>query len=226
MRAFGALHLRATPSTRLALRSLSTVSTRPSTLSARPTSLLARRPPTIQPTRRHASTSTTTDEERYGHLPPNASLTERLKHLIKKYGWYALGVYLAIGAVDFAAVFAGINLLGAERVSAAAAAVKAWALSHVGAAPPVEREVREGVEDAQDQAEEVGKGGREGLYAMIVLAWTIHKTVFLPVRVGVTAAVTPKLVHWLRMRGWVGRDGARRAATQMRERVKQRADKP
>jgi N-terminal acetyltransferase 2 len=64
------------------------------------------------------------------------------------------------------------------------------------------------------------QGGREGLFAMIVLAWTIHKTIFLPVRVGLTAAFTPRLVNWLRARGWVGGEGTRRAAEEMRERLR------
>jgi hypothetical protein len=37
------------------------------------------------------------------------------------------------------------------------------------------------------------------------LAYTIHKTLFLPVRVGLTAAWTPKLVKWLTLRGWIGK---------------------
>src|SRR5258707_9942832 len=50
-------------------------------------------------------------------LPPNASVSERLKHLIKSYGWYALGVYFIFSTIDFGIAFVGIKLLGADYVS-------------------------------------------------------------------------------------------------------------
>ncbi|KAK7035292.1 DUF1279 superfamily [Paramarasmius palmivorus] len=143
------------------------------------------------------------------------SFSQRLKYLIKSYGWYALGVYLVVGAVDFAAAFAAINLIGAEQVSSMAASVKSTVSGILHSKP---------AEPGRDEIDPVtaphAQGGREGLFAMIVLAWTIHKTIFLPVRVGVTAAFTPRLVNWLRTRGWVGGEGTRRAAEEMRERLR------
>src|SRR5882672_1257835 len=38
-------------------------------------------------------------------LPPNASVSQRLKHLIKSYGWYALGVYVIFSTLDFGIAF-------------------------------------------------------------------------------------------------------------------------
>jgi len=52
-------------------------------------------------------------------LPENATLSQRLKHLIKSYGWYALGMYAVLTVVDFGIAFAGVNLLGAEFLAAA-----------------------------------------------------------------------------------------------------------
>lgn len=149
-------------------------------------------------------------------LPPNPSLSQRLKHLIKSYGWYALGVYLLVGVVDFTVSFAAINLFGAEHVSRVAATVK----EAVGGFLPT-RPVEPGRED-MDSAAHGRTGGSEGIWAMVVLAYTIHKTVFLPVRVGVTAAVTPRIVSWLRTRGWAGSAGTKRAAQEMRERIRNR----
>ena len=71
-----------------------------------------------------------------------------------------------------------------------------------------------------DSASHAHGGGSEGIWAMVVLAYTIHKTLFLPVRVGLTAAVTPRLVGWLRSRGWAGSAGTKRAAQEMRERIR------
>lgn len=149
-------------------------------------------------------------------IPPNATLSQRLKHLIKSYGWYALGVYLIISTLDFGVAFALVNLLGAEYVSQVATNVKGTitSLMHSHASEPGKDEV-EGVVRPSNQL------GQEGFYAMLVLAYTVHK-IFLPFRVGITAALTPKLVGWLSHRGWAGSAGTRRAAVEMRERLRDR----
>ncbi|KAI0081873.1 hypothetical protein K474DRAFT_1006787 [Panus rudis PR-1116 ss-1] len=144
-------------------------------------------------------------------LPPDASLSQRLKHLIKSYGWYALGVYVIISTIDFTIAFAAVNMFGAEHVARVAASVKEFFLGFIHSKPP-----EPGREEMDAVSSHANGSGHEGLYAMIVLAYTIHKTVFLPIRVGLTAAATPKLVHWLRQRGWAGGAGTRRAMQEMR----------
>lgn len=52
----------------------------------------------------------------------------------------------------------------------------------------------------------------------------MHKTLFLPLRVGLTAYLTPRLVGWLRTRGWAGGEGTRRAGREIRERLKERRE--
>ncbi|KAN0107336.1 Protein of unknown function (DUF1279) domain containing protein [Russula decolorans] len=156
-----------------------------------------------------------------GPPPPggssSSSLTERLKTLMKKYGWYAVGVYFAVSVVDFAVAFAGINLLGADYVSSLAASAKAWVLGLVYSRPP-----EPGREEMDDVSGNVDRRGQEGLYAMLVLAYTVHKTLFFPVRIGFTAAFTPRIVNWLRARGWAGGEGTRRAMQEMKERMRNR----
>jgi len=142
-----------------------------------------------------------------------------LKHLIKSYGWYALGVYIVLSAVDFAVAFAGVNILGAEYAAKLAASVKEFAMSFIPSKP-----VDPG-RDEMDSANHGTHGGSEGLYAMIVLAYTIHKTLFVPIRIGLTAAITPRLVGWLRSRGWAGSAGTKRAAQEMRERIRNRRER-
>ncbi|KAG7090834.1 hypothetical protein E1B28_009916 [Marasmius oreades] len=146
-------------------------------------------------------------------------LSQRLKHLIKSYGWYALGVYLILSALDFGVAFASINLLGAQQVSEIASSVKQAVANVIHSKPP------EPGRDEVDPTRNAAQGGKEGLYAMLVLAYTIHKTLFLPVRVGLTAALTPRLVNWLRVRGWAGGEGTRRAAGEMRERLRKARNK-
>ncbi|RPD63912.1 hypothetical protein L227DRAFT_608442 [Lentinus tigrinus ALCF2SS1-6] len=165
------------------------------------------------------SSRQSSEEESSHGLPPNASLSQRLKHLIKSYGWYALGVYLILSAVDFSVAFAAVNVLGAEHVSKVASEVKEYFSSLIHSTPP-----EPGREEMDSAAAHASSGGSEGLMAMLVLAYTIHKTLFLPVRVGLTAAVTPKLVHWLRARGWAGSAGARRAAQEMRDKIRDRRE--
>jgi hypothetical protein len=164
---------------------------------------------------RRLATESTAD--RYGDIPKDASLKERLKHLMKKYGWYAVGVYLLVGAVDFTLSFVAINLLGADKVQAAAQAAKRKVMELVGWS----KEIEEGSEKIEEAAQDKDKGGREGLYAMLVLAYTIHKTVFMPVRIGVTATATPGLVKYLRTRGWVGQEGARQAGREIKQKAQE-----
>lgn len=160
------------------------------------------------------------DEPESPHaLPPNATLTQRLKHLIKSYGWYALGVYIILSTLDFSVAFAAVNILGAEHVSKVATEVKDYFAGFIHSTPP-----EPGREQMDPAVSHAASGGHEGLMAMILLAYTIHKTLFLPVRIGLTAAITPKLVHWLRARGWAGSTGARRAAQEMREKMRERRD--
>ena len=137
------------------------------------------------------------------------TLSGRLKALIKTYGWYALGVYVVLSTLDFGVAFAAVNILGAEYVSSMAASIKSFVLHIIGRDP----QPTPGEPDTPHS-------GSEGLYAMIVLAYTIHKTIFLPVRIGLTAAFTPRLVGWLGKRGWTGADGARRASQEIRDRVR------
>lgn len=151
-------------------------------------------------------------------LPPDATLSQRLKHLIKSYGWYALGVYIILSVLDFSVAFGAVNILGAEHVSRVAAAAKEFCVGLVYSRPP------EPGREEMDRPH-ARTTGHEGLFAVIAVAYTVHKTLFLPVRVGLTAALTPRLVGWLRQRGWAGGAGAQRAAREMREKIRNRRDR-
>ncbi|KAJ7925151.1 hypothetical protein B0H13DRAFT_1600678 [Mycena leptocephala] len=145
-------------------------------------------------------------------LPPDATRYQRLKHLFKSYGFYALGVYICLSVLDFGVAFSLINIIGAEYVERITTSAKELAVGFVSSKPP------EPGLDEMDPAP--AHGGHEGLYAMLILAYTVHKTLFLPVRVGLTAYLTPTFVGWLRQRGWAGGAGTVRAAAHMRERLR------
>nr|GAT57694.1 predicted protein [Mycena chlorophos] len=136
---------------------------------------------------------------------------QRLKHLFKSYGFYAIGVYAVLSVFDFGLSFGLITLIGAEYVEQMVQAAKDFVLGYIRTKPP---------EPGLDETDTVPPGRREGLYAMLLLAYGVHKTLFLPFRVGLTAYLTPSLVRWLRQRGWAGGAGTLRAASHMRERLR------
>jgi hypothetical protein len=143
------------------------------------------------------------------------TMSGRLKVLIKSYGWYALGAYLFFSAVDFSFVFACVYFVGAEHVQRMTDSAKSWFSQTV-----LHRDLPNPEKNMDPTRTSVGGGG---LWAMIVLAYGIHKTLLLPVRVGLTAAFTPKMVGYLASRGWRGAQAAKEAARQAREHAKQRA---
>ena len=159
---------------------------------------------------------------RFSSPPPGSptdetptTLSGRLKLLIKNYGWYALGVYIVVGFLDFGLSFALINFIGADQVSKYTGELKAWInelLHRVDVDGP-----GNSVKDPATQSQ----NGNESLYAMIALAYTLHKTLFLPVRVGLVAGITPRFVKFLTARGWTGRAGSVRAANHMRDKMRQ-----
>ncbi|KWU44057.1 hypothetical protein RHOSPDRAFT_12760, partial [Rhodotorula sp. JG-1b] len=114
-------------------------------------------------------------------------LTQKVKYLFRKYGWTTLVVYLGLSAVDFGLCFLVIYWVGADRVRSA----EDWVLDKLH---------WKRRSDDKDKAEG-GGGNRYGTIATTaVLAYAIHKTLFLPVRVGITVAITPKVVRMLQ--GW------------------------
>lgn len=166
--------------------------------------------PSVSPARlRLLSSPSSTSPPRQDSNPHTTTLSGRLKTLIKTYGWYALGVYIVLSTLDFGVAFAAINLLGAEYVSQATASAKTFVFNLIGRPLP-----------EKSEPTDTPTSGSEGLYAMLVLAYTVHKTLFLPVRIGLTAAITPRFVSWLAKRGWTGTDGARRASREIRDRVR------
>ena len=66
---------------------------------------------------------------------------------------------------------------------------------------------REKKEMAENGGKKKNKGywGSRTFWAEVVLAYGIHKTLLLPLRAGLTAAWTPKMVNWLTKNGWIGK---------------------
>jgi hypothetical protein len=133
------------------------------------------------------------------------TLSERLKYLIKSYGWYALGMYAILTVIDFTIAFGLVYVVGAEHVSRLTHYLRGL-MSDIFHRPH------------PTQGQDGEQSGSEGIYAMLILAYGIHKIVFLPFRVALTAAFTPRMVGWLGRRGWLYGENAKKAAAQMQQR--------
>ncbi|WVR08808.1 hypothetical protein IAU60_005866 [Kwoniella sp. DSM 27419] len=169
--------------------------------------------------------------------PANQSTSARLKAMFKKYGWYSLGIYLALGLVDCGLVFIGVHALGAERISPVFDRAVYWyRVKRHGedeAARMKDLDVQKKMDEAEQDRNNKEAGIRTGsswgpskaVWAEFALAYAIHKTALLPVRAGLTVAWTPKFVAWLTRRGWVGKGGLTRAATHAQGKVRNASDR-
>ncbi|KAI8643588.1 hypothetical protein BD408DRAFT_414536 [Parasitella parasitica] len=140
----------------------------------------------IRPTPRitHCRDITTQQPHPQPHHPAS-----RTKQFMKKYGYVGIGVYLALGTVDLAATMALISVKGAAHVKEAEdyliGKAKGWVgMDHT----PIEK----------GQLHE-----KPSLTSIFVLAYGIHKTVLLPFRLSLTAAITPAVAKRLKNWGWL-----------------------
>lgn len=153
--------------------------------------------------------------------PPSSadlSLSQRLKKLFRTHGWSALVIYLALSLADFSLTFLLVYSVGADKVREA----EDWVLDALGwrrkdGEPGKIRRAVEGWKEQHPGRERkpkpttplpvplatdvvVEKNGYSAIATTAVLAYAIHKTLLLPVRIGITVAITPKIVRALQ--GW------------------------
>lgn len=178
--------------------------------------------------------------------PKKATIRERLRFLTRRYGWWALGVYLLASLVDFSLVFVSIHLLGTEHIRELENKVRkylgmgqreledhevaVWPIplgSGMAESPEgISREnnaesaklAAKRVQRQEDVTPNQGQGnkstssssssGSGTLWTEALLAYTIHKTLLLPFRVGVTAAITPSFVKYMVKLGWAKNNAA------------------
>ncbi|KAI8368674.1 hypothetical protein EDC96DRAFT_441274 [Choanephora cucurbitarum] len=108
---------------------------------------------------------------------------------MKKYGYVGIGVYCVLGAIDLSAIMAVISVKGAERVrdaeDYAISKVKGWlGIKHIPRTPSSLHE-------------------RPSFTSLFVIAYGIHKTILLPFRLSLTAAITPTVARRLKELGWI-----------------------
>jgi hypothetical protein len=143
--------------------------------------------------------------------PEPTSAYARFKVLAKKYGWYAFGMYWILSTIDFTLSYAVVHSVGAERIEPLlASSLRQFRLWRHGEEETAQLEQEDVKRRAEVKKETEGKGGKgywgsRMMWAEIAIAYTIHKTLLLPFRAGLTAAWTPRVVKWLRARGWAGK---------------------
>jgi hypothetical protein len=133
----------------------------------------------------------------------NQSKRLTLKELTKKYGWTAFGVYMTLSAIDFPLCFLFVHSMGQERVMELERTVKGW--------------FGMSTDDLATDTDESQKDGDDNNWSLILtelgIAYAIHKSVFLFVRVPATAAITPWAVKTLRKWGFnIGNKSSTNAA--------------
>ena len=183
-----------------------------------PRTIRAPRPRPFSSSRRAPNANSSSSTSSGSSAPPPQGAYAKFRALTKKYGWYAAGMYTVLSAIDFSICFLGVHAAGLERIEPYwRSAVRQFRVIRHGEeeADKLQREDERLQAEAKEQEKrdkEAGvvkkdssKWGSKALWAEIALAYAIHKTALLPVRAGITVAVTPKFVNWLAARGWVGK---------------------
>ncbi|CAG8539891.1 17598_t:CDS:2 [Acaulospora colombiana] len=140
------------------------------------------------------------EDSQYKHL----SLTQRFKHMSKKYGTPAIVIYTVISAIDLGLTFVLIQVGGAERVKQ----VEDWFTKTFGGWITFKKDEKNSAikEEKQDKGfttkiSETAHRQLPSLTSTFVIAYGIHK-LLVPFRLGLTAALTPPTVRKLREMGW------------------------
>ncbi|EPY51071.1 N alpha-acetylation like protein Nat2 [Schizosaccharomyces cryophilus OY26] len=115
------------------------------------------------------------------------SLSQRVKDLTKKYGWWALGVYLGISAIDFGISFAFVRTLGTEKIGYIEQSVVGSLRRFFNWEP---NEV-----PSPDEPQTY----HSSIWTEMVVAYGIHKALIVA-RLPITAAIVPPLVKRFRGR--------------------------
>ncbi|CDH56014.1 hypothetical protein RO3G_11618 [Lichtheimia corymbifera JMRC:FSU:9682] len=126
----------------------------------------------------------------------------KLKELAQKYGAASVLVYLGIGMVDLGIAFAGIQWVGQDQVKRLEDDVMKTVNKWLNRTPAQEQQTEPQQQQTEDSNKQLETKEQPSLASVFLLAYGIHKTLFLPLRVTVTAAVTPAFVRKIHQLGW------------------------
>ncbi|KAI9222101.1 hypothetical protein BC828DRAFT_379310 [Blastocladiella britannica] len=131
----------------------------------------------------------------------------RLRRLFKEYGRPALVVYMSISTVDlglsFLVVKSGVDV--EALVDTVKTTLTRWGVWTFAVDGDDEKELHDSIAAAEDEGGELGGRGKPGhasLWTTFLIAYAFHK-LLLPIRVPITAAITPGFVRVMRQWGWM-----------------------
>lgn len=133
--------------------------------------------------------------------PPKA---RGIKALVKEYGYSALGIYFFLSMLDLPICYAIVHSAGKEQIQIYENKAKQYfGLGKSDEELQRMQEIQRIEEENESQDQLTVKD--EGMFSWFswtefVIAYGIHKSVFIFVRVPLTAAITPSVVKLLR--GW------------------------
>ena len=138
-----------------------------------------------------------------------------IKALVKEYGYSALGVYLFLSALDLPICYLIVHAMGKEEIERYENSVKQYfgygkldeELQQIQQINKIEEEHQDKITAASEKSSMFSWFS----WTEFVIAYGIHKSVFIFVRVPLTAAFTPSIVKILR--GWGFKIGTDKLAT-------------
>ncbi|KAI8973369.1 hypothetical protein BDF20DRAFT_823723 [Mycotypha africana] len=129
----------------------------------------------------------------------------KMKTLTKKYGAVGIIVYVAIGCIDLGITLGVIQLVGLDKVKALERAVLDTlfrAKDKFGSNTNATASNETALDSMVEKRKEKDDNSTPSFASIFILAYGIHKTLLLPVRLGITAAITPAVVRKIHQLGW------------------------
>lgn len=132
--------------------------------------------PSLAPRRGYSSHQRQHQDDRSGPRPEEDSsafdepapdklpLTQRIKALTKKYGWWAVGVYSVLSLFDFGIAYGLVSYLGMARVQRLERSVKAWVKETTGWSWAEEKAVQDLKDVAKESEKEIRKQGYDSAF--------------------------------------------------------------
>lgn len=138
-------------------------------------------------------------------ITPPPQKAKGMKALVKEYGYSALGIYLFLSALDLPICYWIVHSAGKEQIEIYENKVKQYfgfgksddELKRIQEIKRIEEENLQGVVSEPPKKDEMFPWFS---WTELAIAYGIHKSVFIFVRVPLTAAITPSIVKLLR--GW------------------------
>lgn len=128
-----------------------------------------------------------------------------IKALVKEYGYSALGVYFFLSMLDLPICYAIVHSAGKEQIQIYENKVKQYfGFGKTDEELQRMQEIQK-IEEEHEKEAGVNSADDQGMFSWFswtefAIAYGIHKSVFIFVRVPLTAAITPSIVKTLR--GW------------------------